>query len=214
MDSDSAKASVESMRDDPECIRVSNDPNLTGPCGESSAAAEEGGGCDGATGAKGIDAVDTAAAVLNPVAEMSGVVDAVSADLSPAAAEGGGGGGEEDAGFVAQECGSLDLVGGSAAVEVVPPVVGEGGEEDRAAKQSDSAANLLGLGSEKVSISGEEPPSLDLPASEVNGDDSLREGSQEVVCGGMADEKSSQAIESKLMSWRRTLQLKLPLWKI
>ncbi|CAN6855381.1 hypothetical protein Bca4012_041734 [Brassica carinata] len=198
MDSDSAKASVESMRDDPECIRVSNDPNLTGPCGESSAAAEEGGGCDGATGAKGIDAVDTAAAVLNPVAEMSGVVDAVSADLSPAAAEGGGGGGEEDAGFVAQECGSLDLVGGSAAVEVVPPVVGEGGEEDRAAKQSDSAANLLGLGSEKVSISGEEPLSLDLPASEVNGDDSLREGSQEVVCGGMADEKSSQAIESKL----------------
>ncbi|XP_013655840.2 zinc finger CCCH domain-containing protein 19-like [Brassica napus] len=197
MDSDSAKASFESMRDDPECIHVSNDPNLTGPRGESSVAAEEGGGCDGATGAKGIDAVDTAAAVLNPVAEMSGVVDAVSADLAVE----GGGGGEENASFVAQECGSLDLVGGGAAVEVVPPVVGEGGEEDRAAEQSDSAANLLGLGSEKVSISGdnlEESKEEEPPASEVNGDDSLREGSQEVVCGGKADEKSSQAIESKL----------------
>lgn len=199
MDSDSAKASVESMRDDPKCIHVSNDPNLAGTCGESSVAAEEGGGCDGATGAKGIDAVDTAAAVLNPVAEMSGVVDAVvSADLSPVAAEGGG---EEDASFIAQECGSLDLVGGGAAVEVVSPVVGEGGEEDRAAEQSDSAANLLGLGCEKVSISGdnlEESKEEEPSASEVNGDDSLREGSQEVVCGGMADEKSSQAIESKL----------------
>ncbi|KAF8093395.1 hypothetical protein N665_0383s0027 [Sinapis alba] len=219
MDSDSAKASVESMHDDPECIHVSNDSNLAGTCGVSSIAAEEGGGCDGVTDMKGID---TAAAFLNPVPEMSDVVearttvDAVSADLSPAVTEGG----EENAGFIAQECGSLDLVGGSAAVEVVPvessQVVGEKEEEDgaasidSAAEHSNSPPNFSGLASEKVSISGdnleekkelcmeEEPPSLDLPASEVNGDDSLREESQQVVCGGMTDEISSQAIESKL----------------
>lgn len=195
MDSDSAKASVESMQDDPaECIHVPNDSNRAS--GDSS---EEGGG--GGTVTEGIDAVDDAAAgegegaVLNSVAEMSDVVAVVDALSSQA--------------VVAEEVverDSVDLVcGGSAVVEeVVPlesssPVVGEGGEEDRAAEP----ANLSGLASEEVSNLGEnleekEPTSLDLPASEVNGDDSPREESQQVVCGGMTGEKSSQAIESKL----------------
>ncbi|KAG2303108.1 hypothetical protein Bca52824_031759 [Brassica carinata] len=182
MDSDSAKASVESMQDDPECIHVSNDSNLTGTCGDSSIAAEEGGGggCDGVTVMKGIDAVDTAA---NSVPEMSDVVDAVSADLSPA----------ENAGFVAQECGSLDLVGGSAAMEVVTlessPVVGEGGEEGRVASMDSAADSPPNISEDNLEENKEEPP-----ASDVNGDDSLREEGQQVV----TDEKSSQAIENKL----------------
>ncbi|KAL0694269.1 hypothetical protein Bca4012_061449 [Brassica carinata] len=170
------------MQDDPECIHVSNDPNLTGTtCGDSSSiATEEGGGCDGVTVMKGIDAVDTAA---NPVPEMSDVVDAVSADLSPA----------ENAGFVAQECGSLDLVGGSAEVEVVTlessPVVGEGGEKGRVASMDSAADSPPNISGDNLEENKEESP-----ASEVNGDDSLREEGQQVV----TDEKSSQAIENKL----------------
>ncbi|CAH8361922.1 unnamed protein product [Eruca vesicaria subsp. sativa] len=196
MDSDSAKASVESIQDDPECMHASNDSNRA--CGDSSVPTVEGdGGCEG------IDALEHVAplgegegAVLNSV----DVVEAVSAEPSPAVVTEGGG--EESSTFVAQE---MDLVGGgSSAVEVVPlessPVIGEGGGEERAADfplVSEKVSNLEGNRERSMEA---EPPTLDLPASEVNGDDSLRDESQQVVSGGMTDEKSSQAIDSKLES--------------
>uniref|UniRef100_A0A1J3CZR3 Zinc finger CCCH domain-containing protein 19 n=1 Tax=Noccaea caerulescens TaxID=107243 RepID=A0A1J3CZR3_NOCCA len=233
MDSDSAKAPVESMQDDSECNHVSNEPNLTGTCGDSSVDDEGGDGGEGVTGLKEIDALATAAAselvaqepfslvgegkglVLNSVSEISGVVearspvDAVSSELSPVV----GGGGEENAAFNAQERDSMDSVGGGATVEVVPlkpsSVVAEGGEEvaasivkegDSAAETSDSPldekANFSGLAGVMDSISGdkleenreismeEEPPSHDLPASEVNRVDSP-------LVGGLMDSEQA-----------------------
>lgn len=234
MDSDSAKASLESIKDDSECVLVSNEPNLTGTCGDSSVGEERGGG-------EGVTDVNSSAAaselvppepvsldgngegaVLNSVPEISDVVegcapvDVVSSELSPAVTEVGGVG-EENAAFNVQEMDSVDGV--AAAVEVVPlkpsSVVGEGGEEERAAsivkegdfvaEGSDSQANLSGdrLEENKQVFMEEEPPSHDLSGYEVNEVDSLnaeekREDGEQVVCGGMAGEESSQAIESEL----------------
>ncbi|XP_019083929.1 PREDICTED: zinc finger CCCH domain-containing protein 19-like isoform X1 [Camelina sativa] len=224
MDSDSPRASLESFKDDDsECAHVSNEPNLEETCGGGSSVGGEGVRDVNSSAAASelvppepVSADENGeGAGLNSVPEIGDVVEGgapvdvvVSSELSPVVGRGGG----EDAAFDVQE---RDSVGGEATAVEPSSVVGEGGEEEGTAsivrkgdfsvEGSDSKANLSGDRPEEnkeVSME-EEHPSHDLSGYEVNGVDSLnaevkREEGEQVVCGGVAGEESSQAIESEL----------------
>ncbi|XP_020886241.1 zinc finger CCCH domain-containing protein 19 isoform X2 [Arabidopsis lyrata subsp. lyrata] len=193
MDSDSERASLESIKDDSECLHVSNEPSLTGTCGDSFVGEEEGGGGDGVTDVNSSAAVSELApkeqgedAVLNSVSEISDVVEGgIPVDVVSSV----GGGGEENAGFNVKE---MDSVGGDdAAVEVVPlkpsSVVGEGGEEEGAALiGSDSQANSSG---DRLEENKEKPPSHDLNGVDTLNAEEKRDEGGHVVCGSMAVEQ-------------------------